>query len=188
MSPGPHAGPGPRILKVEGCGPHRAIRVSLHRIARTNTPDAPESALFPMSTLWRNNIMDDYLKQAIELVKAQSSVRVMQEEEMVAMIRTLASSLKDLESGVHAEEEEEAPMPSPAKSIREKSITCLECGKSFKLITRKHLAKHGLDADSYRRKWGIKSDAPLVCKSIQRVRRKKMKDMRLWEKRHASED
>ncbi len=132
--------------------------------------------------------MDDYLKQAIELVKAQSSVRVMQEEEMVAMIRTLASSLKNLESGIQPEEEDDAPVTSPSKSIREKSITCLECGKSFKLITRKHLAKHGLDADAYRRKWGLKSDTPLVCKSIQRVRRKKMKDMRLWEKRHAAEN
>lgn len=132
--------------------------------------------------------MDDYLKQAIELVKAQSSVRVMQEEEMVAMIRTLASSLKNLESGIQPEEEDDTPSASPSKSIREKSITCLECGKSFKLITRKHLAKHGLDADAYRRKWGLKSDTPLVCKSIQRVRRKKMKDMRLWEKRHAAEN
>lgn len=130
--------------------------------------------------------MDDYLKQAIELVKAQSSVRVMQEEEMVTMIRTLAASLKNLETGAQPEEEEEITLPTPAKSIKEKSITCLECGKSFKLITRKHLARHGLDADSYRRKWGIKSDTPLVCKSIQRVRRKKMKDMRLWEKRHAA--
>ena len=129
--------------------------------------------------------MDDYLKQAIELVKAQSSVRVMQEEEMVTMIRTLASSLKELESGTLPEEEEDVPSLVPAKSIKEKSITCLECGKSFKLITKKHLAQHGLDADTYRRKWGLKSDAPLVCKSIQRVRRKKMKDMRLWEKRHA---
>ncbi len=130
--------------------------------------------------------MDDYLKQAIELVKAQSSVRVMQEEEIVAMIRTLASSLRNLESDAPVEEKEEFPVLTPAKSIKEKSITCLECGKSFKLITKKHLARHGLDADAYRRKWGIKSGTPLVCKSIQRVRRKKMKDMRLWEKRHIS--
>ena len=128
--------------------------------------------------------MDDYLKQAIELVKAQSSVRVMQEEEMIAMIRTLTASLRNLEQA-SVEEIEEPVMPEPSKSIKEKSITCLECGKSFKLITRKHLAKHGLDADAYRRKWGLKSDTPLVCKSIQRVRRKKMKDMKLWEKRHA---
>lgn len=130
--------------------------------------------------------MDDYLKQAIELVKAQSSVRIMQEEEMIAMIRALNASLRNLESSVPAEENEDAFIPEPSKSIKEKSITCLECGKSFKLITRKHLARHGLDADAYRRKWGLKSDTPLVCKSIQRGRRKKMKDMRLWEKRHPS--
>ncbi|MDE5879805.1 MAG: MucR family transcriptional regulator, partial [Desulfovibrio sp.] len=32
-------------------------------------------------------------------------------------------------------------------------------------------------------KWGLKKDTPLVCKSLQRERRKKMKDMKLWEKR-----
>lgn len=131
--------------------------------------------------------MDDYLKQAIELVKAQSSVRVMQEEDMMTMIRTLTESLRNLESGAQTEDQEDISMPAPSRSIREKSITCLECGRSFKLITRKHLAKHGLDADSYRRKWGIRSDTPLVCKCIQRGRRKKMKDMRLWEKRHRPE-
>ena len=131
--------------------------------------------------------MDDYLKQAIELVKAQSSVRVMQEEEMMTMIRTLTSSLRSLENDTHTDDGEDLVLPEPSNSIKEKSITCLECGKTFKLITRKHLAKHGLDADAYRRKWGIKSDTPLVCKSIQRGRRKKMKDMRLWERRHHAE-
>ena len=48
------------------------------------------------------------------------------------------------------------------------------------------LAQHGLDAESYRRKWGLKVDVPLVCKSLQRTRRKKMKDMKLWEKRRAA--
>lgn len=70
---------------------------------------------------------------------------------------------------------------------KKKSITCLECGKSFKLISRKHLASHGLDADAYREKWGIKRDVPLVCKALQRTRRKKMKDMKLWEKRRDSQ-
>ena len=58
-----------------------------------------------------------------------------------------------------------------------------ECGKVFKLITSKHLAQHGLDADAYREKWGIKCGTPLVCKCLQRTRRKKMNNMKLWEKR-----
>ena len=110
--------------------------------------------------------MDDYLKQALEIVKAQASVRVMSEEEITSMVRTLS-----------------APAMPPAKSIKEKSVTCLECGKTFKIITRKHLATHDLDAESYREKWGLKKHTPLVCKELQRERRKKMKDMQLWEKR-----
>ena len=33
---------------------------------------------------------------------------------------------------------------------------------------------HGLDADTYREKWGIKKNTPLVCKELQRERRKKI--------------
>ena len=130
--------------------------------------------------------MDDHLKLAIELATAQASVRVMQEEEMVNMIRSLSTSLKKMSDSDMSEDDEESLTANPARSIKEKTITCLECGKVFKLITSKHLAQHGLDADSYRRKWGLKVDVPLVCKSLQRTRRKKMKDMKLWEKRRAA--
>ena len=40
--------------------------------------------------------MDDYLKQALEIVKAQASVRVMAEEEITSMVRTLAAHLKTM--------------------------------------------------------------------------------------------
>ena len=130
--------------------------------------------------------MDDHLKLAIQLATAQASVRVMEEEEMVNMIRSLTTSLKKMADNTEVEDEKEVLAAQPARSIKEKTITCLECGKVFKLITSKHLAQHGLDADAYRRKWGLKVDVPLVCKSLQRTRRKKMKDMKLWEKRKAS--
>ena len=45
------------------------------------------------------------------------------------------------------------------------------------------LAGHGLEPAAYREKWGLKKDTPLVSKGLQRERRKKMKDMKLWEKR-----
>lgn len=129
--------------------------------------------------------MEEYLKYAIELAKAQASVRVMSEDEMTAMISSLAGKIKNLDS---CEEKEvslsaETPAADPKLSIKEKSIVCLECGKIFKAITKKHLSLHNLDADSYREKWGLKKGTPLTCKELQRSRRQKMKDMRLWEKR-----
>ena len=132
--------------------------------------------------------MDDFLKEALDIVKAQASVRVMSDEEIVAMVRRLSSSLRGLSEGEASPDEAIAEVQSdPRKSIKEKSISCLECGKTFKILTRKHLATHGLDAASYREKWNLKKDTPLVCKGLQRERRKKMKDMRLWEKRRKPE-
>ncbi|EGY27026.1 transcriptional regulator, MucR family [Desulfovibrio sp. A2] len=129
--------------------------------------------------------MDDMLKEALELVKAQASVRTMTAEEMTSMVQSLAKSLAAMSllgASVSSPAEEPAAQDK-SKVIKERSITCLECGKVFKVITKKHLAHHGLDAEEYREKWGYKKGTPLVCKGLQRERRKKMKDMQLWERR-----
>lgn len=126
--------------------------------------------------------MDDYLKEALEIVKAQAKVRTMVEEEIISMVRKLSEGIRDVCQGTQPVEEAQLSAPS-RKPIKEQSIVCLECGKSFKILTKKHLASHGLEADAYREKWGIKRNVPLVCKSLQRERRKKMKAMKLWERR-----
>ena len=63
------------------------------------------------------------------------------------------------------------------------AVDDMESGKSFKVLTRKHLAKYGLTPEEYREKWGYPKGMPLVCKALQRERRKKMREMRLWERR-----
>ncbi|QJB57909.1 MucR family transcriptional regulator [Pseudodesulfovibrio sp. zrk46] len=126
--------------------------------------------------------MEDYLKEALEIVKAQASVRTMTEDEITSMVQKLAAGIKSIAEGGSISVEEEAVI-EPSKAIREKSILCCVCGKSFKILTKKHLASHGLTADEYREKYGYKKKMPLVCKSLQRERRKKMKEMKLWTKR-----
>lgn len=132
--------------------------------------------------------MEDYLKEALEIVKAQASVRTMTEEEITSMVKTLASGIRVIsEEDALAEETQEAAV-DPKKSIKEKTVTCLECGKTFKILTKRHLALHDLDAISYREKWGLKKNTPLVCKALQRERRKKMNTMKLWERRRKNEE
>jgi len=128
--------------------------------------------------------MDDYLKEALDIVKAQATVRTMTEDEILSMVKGLQSGISKIGAAAGADEEEaSAPPADPKKAIREKSIICLESGKSFKVLTKRHLAKFGLTPDEYREKWGYAKKTPLVCKELQRQRRKKMKDMKLWEKR-----
>lgn len=128
--------------------------------------------------------MDDFLKEALDIVKAQATVRTMTEEEILSMVGTLCKGIRSIgESTPEGEDVTTAPTTDPKKAIREKSIICLESGKTFKVLTKRHLAKFGLTPDEYREKWGYAKKLPLVCKELQRQRRKKMKDMKLWEKR-----
>jgi len=129
--------------------------------------------------------MEDYLKEALEIVKAQASVRTMTEEEITSMVQTLTIGIKAIADGGTVDIQEDSAV-DPTKAIREKSILCNVCGKSFKVLTKKHLASHDLTPEEYREKYGYKKKTPLVCKSLQRERRKKMKEMKLWTKRGKS--
>jgi len=126
--------------------------------------------------------MDDYLKQAIEIVKAQAAVRTMTEDEITTMIKTLENSIRNVSEGVAPAVDTE-PAIDPKKAIKEKSVTCCECGKSFKVLTKRHLATHGLTPEEYKEKFGYKKGTSLVAKSLARERRKTMQGMKLWEKR-----
>lgn len=128
--------------------------------------------------------MDDYLKEALEIAKAQASVRVMKEEEITAFVQKVTQGIRVVaETEQPVELSTEEMVLEGRKSMKEKSVTCLECGKNFKVLTKRHLATHGISTDEYREKWGFKKGSALVCKALQRERRKKMNDMKLWERR-----
>jgi predicted transcriptional regulator len=122
----------------------------------------------------RSPRMEDHLKEALEIVKAQASVRTMTEEEITSMVQKLSAGIKAIAEDGNIEIEPDASL-DPKKAIREKTIICC--------VTKKHLSSHDLTPEEYREKFGYKKKLPLVCKSLQRERRKKMKEMKLWTKR-----
>lgn len=131
--------------------------------------------------------MEEYVKEALEIVKAQANVRNMTEEEIASMIKALSESIKKLsenEQEQTEEQSEQTPPVDPQKAIREKSVVCLECGKTFKVLTKRHLAVHNLTPAEYKEKWGYKKGAPLIARSLARERRKKMQEMQLWKRRN----
>ena len=126
--------------------------------------------------------MDMFMQQALEVAKAQASIRPMTAEQMSEYIKTLADMFRSTGSDEAQTGPEAIPVEDPAKSIRERTITCLECGRSFKMLTKRHLATHGLDAKSYREKYGMKKGTPLTCKALHKAKKAKMAEMRLWER------
>ena len=128
--------------------------------------------------------MEAIMSQALEIVKAQATTKSMTAEEIAHMISVVTRSISSMELGPVAHEESKPIDFDEAKrAIREKSVICMECGKSFKVLTKRHLATHGLTSDQYREKYGYKRGTALVAKSLARDRRTKMQDMRLWERR-----
>lgn len=130
--------------------------------------------------------MEEYVQQALDIVKAQASVRNMTEEEITSMVQGLSQQLKGIVEGNAAQAEEEKPQEpavDPKKAIREKAVVCLECGKKFKVLSKKHLTLHGLTPEEYKAKWGYKKNQSLVTKELARQRKQKMQEMQLWKRR-----
>lgn len=53
--------------------------------------------------------MEDHLKEALDIVKAQASVRTMTEDEITSMVRKISDGIKRIAEGTVLEE---APAPS----------------------------------------------------------------------------
>jgi len=122
--------------------------------------------------------MKESVSAAIQLVKAQASMKPMTENEIIDLVSSLSFKIDNIGS----EEIPQVASIEPKKSIKESSVQCIECGQTFKVLTKKHLATHGLTPREYRVKWGLKPKQPLAAKSVSRARRNKMQEMRLWEK------
>src|SRR5439155_23944222 len=62
------------------------------------------------------------------------------------------------------------------------TVTCLECGQSFKQLSVRHLKEHGLDGRSYRAKYRIPRHQALAAKETTSRRKEIVQRTRLWEK------
>ena len=128
--------------------------------------------------------MSDFMKEAMEIAKAQASVRPMSPDEITQFVINLAGKLKAASEGCACcASEEAAPAMNGKSSIKETSVVCLECGKKFKMLSKKHIESHGLTVEEYKEKYGIKKNVALVAKGLVRERRKKMQEMKLWERK-----
>ncbi len=120
---------------------------------------------------------------AAEIVTAQAGVAKLSAEEINDLIKKTYESLKNVKTNEEgAEEEAAAPVMDPKSSIKQNSVTCLECGKKFKILTKRHLKEHGLTPKEYKAKYGFKARQPLSAKSLSAKRRKVAKEQNLGQK------
>ena len=125
---------------------------------------------------------DDAFVQALSITRAQAGVRAMTAQEIIEYAKEVARGIRSVQ-GFGGDCAVGFSSVDPKDSVREGSVVCLECGMKFKMLTKRHLALHGLTPEAYKAKWGLKKSASLACKALQRMSRKKMQDMQLWSRR-----
>ena len=62
--------------------------------------------------------MDNHLKEALEIVKAQASVRTMNEDEITSMLQKLTRDIRSISDAMPAEEAEEVSEIDASKAIQ----------------------------------------------------------------------
>lgn len=124
---------------------------------------------------------------AIAFADKQAALRPMSPVEYMQLV-------DDTERLFSESHSDRAPVPEsepvrlivdPKTAIKKTSVTCCICGQSFRLLTARHMATHGLTLSGYRALCGYAPDQSLTCTTLRKQRTERMKSMRLWERRQS---
>jgi len=127
-------------------------------------------------------------QMAADIVAAQASHVSMSADEMNAALKKVFEALNQIKvieetpAGEAVDDELARLRANPMKSIQRTYVINLEDGSKYKQITAKTLAKFGLTAREYRKKWGFSARQPLSAKALSAKRRKVAKDLGLADK------
>ncbi len=126
---------------------------------------------------------------ASEIVQRQVSLTHMTAVDITSSLRQVFSTLRELQRAESGEIELPKTQESalvqaltPADSIQENKVICLECGAEMRQLTGRHLASHGLNQKDYKKKYGFSMRTPLAAKSLTKARVKAAKKRGLPEK------
>ncbi|WP_336487957.1 MucR family transcriptional regulator [Methylobacterium nigriterrae] len=107
------------------------------------------------------------IEQAAQIVSAYVTCNHVAAGELPGLIRAVHTSLLGLSQPTAATTEPEVERPTASqirKSITHDALISFIDGKPYKILKR-HITKHGLDPYSYRARYGLPTDYPMVAAS-----------------------
>ncbi len=126
------------------------------------------------------------LELSTEIIAAQAQHKQMTSGEITDSIRTVFQALQDLQQTGNNHLASDSTdsgdslaylRQNPLKSIQRNQVICLESGKSYKLLSNRHLALYGMTPREYKKKWGIPMTISLSSRSLTTRRRKLAKEL-----------
>ena len=100
------------------------------------------------------------LELTSEIVSSHVAHNAVATVDLPQMIATVHAKLASL--GEPPEPPREPAVPI-RRSVRKDAITCLECGRSMKMLKRHLRVDHDLSPQEYRIKWHLPPDYPMVA-------------------------
>jgi predicted transcriptional regulator len=129
----------------------------------------------------------DLAKLTADVVSAFVSNNKVAASDLPDLISEVSGAFRKIVGPQEPAPEPQEPAVPVRKSIKPDSITCLECGKSFKSLKRHIRTDHALEPQEYRAKWELKNDYPMVAPNYAEARSKLARDMGLGRKRETPE-
>ena len=129
------------------------------------------------------------IEMVSEIVRTQASLAPMTAADIASSLRQVFSTLHALERAESGEielpkvQEPEPPKElTPADSIQNDKVICLECGAEFKQLTQRHLLSHGMSPKEYKAKYGFTMRTSLSARALSKARSRVAKKRGLPEK------
>ena len=130
---------------------------------------------------------DETLELTANIVSAYVSNNPVPASELPAFIASVHSALAGLNVSVMEQPApDQKPAVNPKKSVFPDYIVCLEDGKKFKSLKRHLMTHFGLTAESYRTKWNLPTDYPMVAPNYAAARSALARQMGLGRKAGAA--
>ena len=112
----------------------------------------------------------DLLTLTTEIVAAHVSNNTVAVNDLPQLINQIYSSLANIGAAPAAPAARPQPAVSVKKSVQPDYIVCLEDGKKLKMLKRHLKTAYNMTPESYRERWGLSSDYPMVAPNYARQR------------------
>ena len=125
-----------------------------------------------------------YISLTADIVSAYVSNNTVSASDIPGLISQVHSALMRVSGGQNdAQPEPLRPAISVKRSITPDYLVCLEDGKKFKSLKRHLRTQYNMTPESYREKWGLPADYPMVAPNYAAARSQLAKQMGLGQQR-----
>lgn len=111
----------------------------------------------------QNEMTRELLEHTTEIVAAHVSNNPVAVNDLPELIRQVYTTLSQVDAAVAPQAEKPQPAISIKKSITPDYLICLEDGKQLKMLKRHLKTAYDMSPETYREKWGLPHDYPMVA-------------------------